>query len=124
MFPVPGRRHDLHAVSHLYRRSPNILKNERRETAVYFAKQPEGDAERRPQQRSMEFVQPSRSAGRLASRIDFVPPLWGPYTRANPVPAKVVKIVDLCGGGSEKDNRHFELDLKGLGLNYEVGMHQ
>jgi sulfite reductase (NADPH) flavoprotein alpha-component len=27
----------------------------------------------------------------------------------------------LCGEGSEKDTRHFELDLKGWGLNYEVG---
>ncbi len=27
----------------------------------------------------------------------------------------------LCGEGSDKDTRHFELDLKGWGLNYEVG---
>jgi sulfite reductase (NADPH) flavoprotein alpha-component len=27
----------------------------------------------------------------------------------------------LCGEGSEKDTRHFELDLTGWGLNYEVG---
>src|SRR6266404_2702857 len=45
----------------------------------------------------------------------------GPYTRANPFPAKVVTNRSLCGGGSEKDTRHFELDLKGWGLNYEVG---
>src|SRR6266404_5366578 len=44
-----------------------------------------------------------------------------PYTRANPFPAKVVTNRSLCGGGSEKDTRHFELDLKGWGLNYDVG---
>src|SRR6184192_2157985 len=45
----------------------------------------------------------------------------GPYTRANPFPAKVVTNRSLCGEGSEKDTRHFELDLKGWGLNYDVG---
>jgi sulfite reductase (NADPH) flavoprotein alpha-component len=45
----------------------------------------------------------------------------GPYTRTNPFPAKVVVNRSLCGGDSEKDTRHFELDLKGWGLNYEVG---
>ena len=44
-----------------------------------------------------------------------------PYTRANPFPAKVAVNRSLCGEGSEKDSRHFELDLKGWGLNYEVG---
>jgi sulfite reductase (NADPH) flavoprotein alpha-component len=45
----------------------------------------------------------------------------GPYTRANPFPAKIAVNRTLCGEGSEKDTRHFELDLKGWGLNYEVG---
>ena len=45
----------------------------------------------------------------------------GPYTRTNPFPAKVAVNRSLCGKGSEKDTRHFELDLKGWGLNYEVG---
>ncbi len=44
-----------------------------------------------------------------------------PYTRTNPFPAKLVVNRSLCGEGSEKDTRHFELDLKGWGLNYEVG---
>jgi len=44
-----------------------------------------------------------------------------PYTRTNPFPAKVNANRSLCGQGSEKDTRHFELDLKGWGLNYEVG---
>jgi sulfite reductase (NADPH) flavoprotein alpha-component len=44
-----------------------------------------------------------------------------PYTRANPFPAKVAVNRSLCGEGSEKDTRHFELDLKDWGLNYEVG---
>jgi len=45
----------------------------------------------------------------------------GPYTRTNPFPAKVVVNHSLCGEGSEKETRHFELDLSGWGLNYEVG---
>lgn len=44
-----------------------------------------------------------------------------PYTRANPFPAKLVVNRTLCGEGSKKDTRHFELDLRGWGLSYEVG---
>src|SRR6195256_2585698 len=44
-----------------------------------------------------------------------------PYTRTNPFPAKMAVNRSLCGEGSEKDTRHFEIDLAGLGLNYEVG---
>lgn len=44
-----------------------------------------------------------------------------PYTRQNPFPAKLAVNRSLCGGDSEKDTRHFELDLTGWGLNYEVG---
>jgi len=44
-----------------------------------------------------------------------------PYTRANPFPGKVVVNRSLCGADSEKDTRHFEIDLTGWGLNYEVG---
>jgi sulfite reductase (NADPH) flavoprotein alpha-component len=48
-------------------------------------------------------------------------PVASHYTRNNPFPAKLVVNRSLCSEGSEKDTRHFELDLKGLGLNYEVG---
>src|SRR6476660_8176621 len=44
-----------------------------------------------------------------------------PYTRANPFPAKLAVNRSLCGEGSKKDTRHFEIDLTGWGLNYEVG---
>jgi len=44
-----------------------------------------------------------------------------PYTRANPFPGKLVVNRTLCGEGSAKDTRHFELDLTGWGLTYEVG---
>ena len=44
-----------------------------------------------------------------------------PFTRANPFPAKLAVNRSLCGEGSEKDTRHFELDLTGWGLSYEVG---
>src|ERR1041385_7802460 len=45
----------------------------------------------------------------------------GPYTRTNPFPAKLAVNRSLCGEGSEKVTRHFELDLTGWGLTYEVG---
>src|SRR5438105_3368199 len=44
-----------------------------------------------------------------------------PYTRANPFPGKLAVNRSLCGEGSEKDTRHFEIDLSGWGLSYEVG---
>jgi sulfite reductase (NADPH) flavoprotein alpha-component len=44
-----------------------------------------------------------------------------PYTRANPFPGKLAVNRSLCGEGSDKDTRHFEIDLAGWGLNYEVG---
>jgi sulfite reductase (NADPH) flavoprotein alpha-component len=44
-----------------------------------------------------------------------------PYTRANPFPGKLVVNRSLCGEGSDKDTRHFEIDLTGWGLSYEVG---
>jgi sulfite reductase (NADPH) flavoprotein alpha-component len=43
------------------------------------------------------------------------------WTRANPFPAKLAVNRLLSGPESEKETRHFELDLKGWGLNYEVG---
>ena len=48
-------------------------------------------------------------------------PAASPYTRANPFPSKLVVNRSLCGEDSKKDTRHFELDLTGWGLNYEVG---
>ena len=39
-----------------------------------------------------------------------------PYTRTNPFPAKLAVNRSLCGEGSEKDTRHFEIDLTGSGL--------
>jgi sulfite reductase (NADPH) flavoprotein alpha-component len=44
-----------------------------------------------------------------------------PYSRTNPFPGKLTVNRSLCGEGSEKDTRHFEIDLSGWGLNYEVG---
>ncbi len=48
-------------------------------------------------------------------------PSASPYTRANPFPGKLAVNRSLCGEGSDKDTRHFEIDLTGWGLNYEVG---
>jgi sulfite reductase (NADPH) flavoprotein alpha-component len=43
------------------------------------------------------------------------------YTRANPFPARLVVNRRLSGPESAKDTRHFELDLTGWGLIFEVG---
>src|SRR5437016_11981374 len=44
-----------------------------------------------------------------------------PYTRTNPFPGKLIVNRSLCGADSEKDTRHFEIDLTGWGLNLGVG---
>src|SRR5947209_5054162 len=44
-----------------------------------------------------------------------------PYSRTNPFPARLVVNRRLSGPESEKDTRHFELDLSGWGLRFEVG---
>src|SRR5262250_84120 len=43
------------------------------------------------------------------------------FTRAHPFPARLVVNRRLSGPESEKDTRHFELDLTGWGLRFEVG---
>src|ERR1051325_5150674 len=43
------------------------------------------------------------------------------YSRTNPFPAKMLVNRRLSGPESEKDTRHFELDLAGWGLSFEVG---
>src|SRR5213592_346301 len=54
-----------------------------------------------------------------AETIPAVAPLR--YTRANPFPARMLVNRRLSGSESEKDTRHFELDLTGWGLSFEVG---
>jgi sulfite reductase (NADPH) flavoprotein alpha-component len=44
-----------------------------------------------------------------------------PYSRTNPYPARMLVNRRLSGPESEKDTRHFELDLTGWGLGFEVG---
>ena len=44
-----------------------------------------------------------------------------PYTRSNPFPGKLVVNRRLSGPESKKDTRHFEIDLRGWGLSFEVG---
>lgn len=43
------------------------------------------------------------------------------YSRTNPFPAKLLVNRRLSGPESAKDTRHFELDLSGWGLSFEVG---
>jgi len=44
-----------------------------------------------------------------------------PYTRANPFPGRLLVNRILSSPDSEKETRHFEIDLTGWGLSYEVG---
>ena len=44
-----------------------------------------------------------------------------PYTRSNPFPGKLTTNRLLSGPESEKETRHFEIDLTGWGLNFEPG---
>ena len=44
-----------------------------------------------------------------------------PWTRSNPFPGKLVVNRLLSGPESEKDTRHFEIDLMNWGLRFEVG---
>src|SRR5713226_4730294 len=44
-----------------------------------------------------------------------------PYTRSNPFSGKLVVNRRLSGPESAKDTRHFEIDLTGWGLSFEVG---
>jgi sulfite reductase (NADPH) flavoprotein alpha-component len=48
-------------------------------------------------------------------------PTPSPYSRSNPFPGKLVVNRRLTATDSPKDTRHFEIDLKGWGLNFEVG---
>ena len=43
------------------------------------------------------------------------------YTRKNPFPARLCVNRMLSGAGSEKETRHFELEIEGSGLVYECG---
>src|SRR5712672_3100611 len=43
------------------------------------------------------------------------------WTRQNPFPGKLVVNRRLSSDDSEKDTRHFEIDLKGWGLKFEPG---
>ena len=43
------------------------------------------------------------------------------YSRKNPFPAKLSVNRKLTGEGSNKETRHFEIELNGSGLAYEVG---
>src|SRR5262252_7896621 len=44
-----------------------------------------------------------------------------PYSRTNPFPARMLVNRRMSGPESEKDTRHFELDLTAWGLRFEVG---
>ncbi len=65
-------------------------------------------------------VSPSRTGVAAATTPKPAAPT-SPYTRSNPFPGKLVVNRRLSGPESEKDTRHFEIDLSGWGLSFEVG---
>jgi sulfite reductase (NADPH) flavoprotein alpha-component len=48
-------------------------------------------------------------------------PVTPEFSKKNPFPARLLKNRRLNGEGSEKDVRHFEIEIEGSGLTYEVG---
>src|SRR3712207_5525290 len=44
-----------------------------------------------------------------------------PWSRSNPFPGRLVVNRRLSGDDSDKDTRHFEIDLANWGLSYEPG---
>ena len=55
------------------------------------------------------------------SEVTVPPKSASPWTRSNPFPGKLVVNRRLSGLESEKDTRHFEIDLTDWGLSFEVG---
>ena len=112
--------------------APNLINYNDDGTYVYFFKQPETPEETAAAQRALD-VCPMLSIGNdggllstyevSARQLTMIneTPVASRYTHPNPFPAKLVANRTLCGEGSEKDTRHFELDLKDWGLSYEVG---
>jgi sulfite reductase (NADPH) flavoprotein alpha-component len=60
-----------------------------------------------PLKRELQLAEPVRGAPK--------------FSRANPFPAALVTNRKLNAPGSEKDTRHFEIDLNGSALNYDAG---
>src|SRR6185295_13294950 len=53
--------------------------------------------------------------------MHFSNPPLNPYTKDNPLPAKLVENRVLNKDGSSKDTRHLVVDIAGSGLTYKVG---
>src|SRR5205809_7615473 len=60
---------------------------------------------------------PSQTGGAAAT----TPKAASQWTRQNPFPGKLVVNRRLSSEDSEKDTRHFEVDLTSWGLNFEPG---
>lgn len=69
----------------------------------------------------VETGQPVRSQQVPTQGGNGSAPVPAAYSRTNPFPAKVLASRKLTLDGSEKDTRHYEIDLRGSGLAYEVG---
>jgi sulfite reductase (NADPH) flavoprotein alpha-component len=68
-----------------------------------------------------EYLRRSKIAATRTVMSVEAPIAAPPHSRANPFPARLVVNRRLSGPESAKDTRHFELDLTGWGLTYEVG---
>lgn len=64
---------------------------------------------------------PSRSGSKIGQRMHLSTPPSSPYTKDNPLPAKLLENRVLNKDGSGKDVRHLVIDIAGSGLAYKAG---
>lgn len=63
----------------------------------------------------------SRQRRKTRQRMHVSTPPFNPYTKDNPLPAKLLENRVLNKDGSSKDTRHLVVDMAGSGLTYTVG---
>src|SRR6266545_7281950 len=66
-------------------------------------------------------VLPPESPSRTGVAAATTPKHTSQWTRQNPFPGKLTVNRRLSSEDSEKDTRHFEIDLTGWGLSFEPG---
>ena len=67
------------------------------------------------------LAMPHWRRSKILRPMHFSAPPLNPYTKDNPLPAKLVENRVLNKDGSGKDTRHLVVDIAGSGLNYKVG---
>ena len=63
----------------------------------------------------------ARGRSKIPARMHVSTPPFSPYTKDNPLAAKLLENRVLNKDGSSKDTRHLVIDIAGSGLTYKVG---